>query len=163
MAIAKITLVCSKCGCSFEHRKECHNRREADSYEAWASANISDCPTCARERRKDESYIKLMDKLAELGRTLPELEGVSEKQIVYAESVREKCLVRSLSDLPRYCSGIAMVLDPERNAEVLESYKERGLSFEAGLAEDLEYVGLADVHLCMTSTSAREILDTLAR
>ena len=163
MAIARISLTCSICGSTFEHRKECHNRRDADSYEAWASTHITECPECAKARWKAESFIRLMAELDELGRTLPELEGVSEKQVKYAESVRERCLCQNLNNLSRYCHGIDKIHDPERNAEILASYEERGVSFEVGLAEDLAYVGLTDVHLCMTSTSAREILDKLAR
>lgn len=163
MAIAKINLVCSKCGCAFEHRKECFSRRDADSYEEWAAANISECPTCARTRRKAEASCKLADKLAVLGRTLPKLEGVSDKQISYAESVRERYLASRLNDISYYHDGMQSLQNPDAMAATLAACEEAGLTLEEGIAHDLKEIGLYDVHVALTSTSAREILDLLAR
>lgn len=163
MAIASITLTCGTCGNSFTHRKECRNRREADSYEAWASINISECASCVRARRKEEASKKLAAKLSDLGRTLPMIEGVSDKQIAYAESVREKYLAARLDDVSNYHNGMQQLQDPDAMAATLSACEEAGISLEEGIAHDLKEIGLYGIHIALTSTSARDILDNLAR
>lgn len=163
MAIASITVTCSTCGNSFTHRKECRNRREADSYESWASNHISECPSCARDRCKAEASRKLADKLSELGRILPMIEGVSDKQIAYAENVREKYLAARLDDVTCYHKGMQQLQNPDAMAATLSAYEEAGISLEEGIAHDLKEIGLYGVHIALTSTSARDILDNLAR
>ena len=81
MARAKITLTCSDCGETFEHIHFCNNRRDADSYETWAKENVTQCPDCYRKAQ-------LAKKLE--GLDLPEITGVSEKQIAYARKLRDK-------------------------------------------------------------------------
>lgn len=163
MAIAKIEITCTSCGCTFTHRNECYNRREADSYEAWASTHISECPSCARERRKAEASRKLADKLSELGRVLPMIEGVSDKQIAYAEAVREQYLAARLDDVTLYHEGMQQLQNPDAMAATLSACEEAGISLEEGIAHDLKEIGLYGVHISLTSTSARDILDNLAR
>lgn len=80
MARAKITLTCCDCGENFEHIKFCNNRRDADSYEAWAKENVTQCPTCYRKAQ-------LAKKLE--GLDLPEITGGTEKQIAYARKLRD--------------------------------------------------------------------------
>ena len=161
MSLAAIDLTCSTCGNSFTHRKECRNRREADSYVAWASTHISECLSCARDRRKAEASRKLADNLSELGMILPMIEGVSDKQIAYAETVREQYLAARLDDVTLYHKGMQQLQDPDAMAATLSACKEAGLSLEEGIAHDLKTIGLYGIHIALTSTSAREILDTI--
>ena len=46
MAKAKAICKCEKCGKTFEKEKICANRREAESWEAWAEENCTVCPEC---------------------------------------------------------------------------------------------------------------------
>ena len=97
MAKAEITLTCRDCGKRFKWAKDCYNRKEANEAEAWAEENITLCPDC----RKKE-YIKEQQALApEYTRQaaeiigdykLPVLTG-TEKQIAYAESLRNRFIV----------------------------------------------------------------------
>ena len=54
MAIAKATCRCAICGEEFEYRTYRRNRREADSFEAWAAEHITECPDCRQARIKRE-------------------------------------------------------------------------------------------------------------
>ena len=87
MAIARTTLTCTICGKSFEIRKECFNRTQADEYIEWATKRIDTCPECykaAMQAAEDEQIAVYH---------LPELTG-SEKQIKWATSIRRKCVVQ---------------------------------------------------------------------
>lgn len=82
MARSKLTLTCTRCGCEFEHIHFSRNRSDANSYEDWAYNNITVCPSCYAAERL-ESYI------ASFGEhRLPEIVGVSDKQIAYASKLR---------------------------------------------------------------------------
>lgn len=159
MAIAKIEITCSTCGKTFEHRKECHSRREADSYESWATAHITTCPECSRKERQERDAAALQAKLEELGISLPTIEGVSDKQIAYAQSVRERYLAGHLNLLSDYGKVHQLLNDPEQLAAYARSCEEHGITLDEGIQQNLEYLRLTKVHLLVTSASAREILD----
>lgn len=92
MARAIATCTCKHCGKTFEKVKFCANRTEADSFEAWAKDNCNECPDCFKARMQkmdDEFYAKYQ---------LPEIKGVSEKQVAYAESLRKKLIVSYKAD-----------------------------------------------------------------
>lgn len=90
MAMAHAKCTCEKCGEEFEVVVKRSNRRDADSFEAWAAENITVCPAC-QQRERDEEHKRdaeaAKQKADEQG--LPELRG-SEKQIRWALSIRDK-------------------------------------------------------------------------
>lgn len=90
MAKASITCKCPECGAEYTWMKTCYNRREADSWEAWA-AGQSDrlCPECYRKAQR-EAATKAGAEQARKDR-LPALTG-SEKQIAWAEAIRGKAI-----------------------------------------------------------------------
>lgn len=54
MARARVRLVCKKCGKTFTaQKKECNNRRDADSWVEWAEENITLCPDCENQKYKE--------------------------------------------------------------------------------------------------------------
>ncbi len=93
MAKATVELICATCGQSFEISKACYNRKEADEWVAYMSDH-TDC-TCSecykkqkqaeREAEKQKFVEDVYSKLP-----LPQIEGVSEKQIKFAEDLRIK-------------------------------------------------------------------------
>lgn len=89
MAIAKTTCTCKKCGQKFEVRVKRSNRRDACSFEQWAAENITECPEC-RDARKTAGRQAYAEKVL-APYTLPALKG-SQKQIAWAEKLREKAL-----------------------------------------------------------------------
>lgn len=160
MAIAKITLTCSKCGCTFVHRKECLNRRDADNHELWAAENITVCPECARNARANEQATALEAALAECSITLHEITGVSDKQVAYAKSVRESYLAKHLKQIKDYSKVLAFLAD----ADAVDAYRAKcaahGVSLEEGIRQNIEAMDLTTTKLMLTATTAREILDS---
>lgn len=161
MAIASIDLTCSTCGKSFVHRKKCYNRSEADSYTAWALTHISFCPECSHQQYRDQQARDLSALLSRLGITLPTIEGVSDKHTSYAQSARNRYLSRNLADIERYHEGMMALKDPVTLAGMQAAYADSGLTYDEGLIISLREAELYDIHIAVTSTSAREILDTI--
>lgn len=52
MAKATATCTCATCGAKFTKTKICYNRRDADSWEAWAAENIDECGACYKARMR---------------------------------------------------------------------------------------------------------------
>lgn len=160
MAIAKIEITCTKCGNTFVHRKECFNRREADSYESWAVNHIDTCPDCYRKQKAAQKAATLAAALEKFGFQLPELTGASDKQIAYAVSVRERYLADNISCIEDYHKVQQILNDAEQVANFARVCEEHGMTVEEGIRQNMEDMGLTTVQMMLTSTSAREILDS---
>ena len=159
MAIASVKITCTVCGKTFEHRRECRNRTEANEYESWAVNHIDTCPACHAKRRAFEEGGKLNAVLEQFGRQLPEITGVSDKQTAYAEKVRSRYLSDNLSSVSHYLEAMQALDDPSTRAEFTKNCEAHGIAFDDAVRENLEYLGLITVQMMLTSTSAREILD----
>ena len=159
MAIAKITLTCTECGNTFEHRKECRNRSEADSHEAWAKENIDLCPACYRARQQRNAQAAVMAALEKHGINLPELAGVSEKQIAYAKSVRDGILAMKLSELDAYVAFEGKVAEAVANPDFARCCADNGQSVAEAIEQTRRDYGMEALHVAITATTAREILD----
>ena len=112
MALAKVMCKCAACGNEFEFRKKLRNRKEADSFEAWAVENITECFDCRQKRRqaeREQENLKAAAKAKEIG--LPELKG-STKQIDWAESIRMKARAAIDSDLTKMTEQEKSVVAP---------------------------------------------------
>ena len=90
MAKVRMTCKCENCGKEFEHIHMCRNTKDAVDYEKWAKENITICPECYAEQKRMEKENKRKAYMEEIeeGHKLPEITGVSEKQIAYAERLR---------------------------------------------------------------------------
>lgn len=159
MAIAKITLTCTECGKTFEHRKECYNRDEANRHEAWAKENIDLCPACYRARQQRNAQVAAQEALEKHGITLPELTGVSDKQISYAKSVRDGIIARHLSKLDVYVDFVDKAAKAVANPEFARCCADNGQSVAEAIEQTRVLYGLETLHVAITATSAREILD----
>lgn len=108
MARARIELTCTDCGKKFVHIHTCRNSREAASYEVWAKENITCCPDCLAAGRKAEQAVAVENYLASFAGEFcfPEITGVSDKQIAYAKSLRDRFIADELAhyhvDIPRF-------------------------------------------------------------
>lgn len=181
MAKAKVTCRCEACGNTFEHARICRNRREADSYEKWAAENITVCPACYAASKKAAAKSKLDAYIADnfdAEHPLPEIIGVSEKQIAYAASLRSKFI----GELAKYGAKISNVfaaedevqlskLDEAGLAEAQEQATGEGLTVEvwfdqhrdemvayvAGLSTDT----MAKIRLILAEANAPKLIDAL--
>lgn len=89
MAIAKLECTCERCGRKFEHRRTVNNRRDANSYTAWANDHITVCPDCYHEAQKEAEARKIAEEAVKLN--LPVLVG-TEKQTAWAMKIRHDLL-----------------------------------------------------------------------
>lgn len=161
MAIAKITLTCTECGKTFEHRKECRNRADADSHEAWARENIDLCPDCYRAQQQRIAQAAVLAALESHSITLPQLTGASDKQIAYAQSVRIRALADSISRLDTYVKFRAHAAKVSADPEFAKQCEARGMSVAEAYVKSLRLHCLDRLHLALTATTARDILDNL--
>ena len=93
MAKATITYTCKVCGETATASTTKHNRRDADAWEAWAIDHYDTCPDCYRKMQEQA----MADKAAELAKlySLPEITGLSQKQIDYAADLRAKYIAKN--------------------------------------------------------------------
>lgn len=152
MAMASVNITCTHCGKTFEHRKSCYNRREADQHEAWARENVTLCPECRAAQKK----AALLEKLP----TLPAIEGVSEKQVAYADSLRTKYIDDHMVEVKQY-QQITRTLTPEEQAALEAACKAQGIDPADAVRVTVEQMQLQKTEIAMTETSARKIIDAL--
>lgn len=181
MARVKLTLSCVCCGRQFEHVHFCNNASAAASYEGWAKENVHICPECHSKHQAEGEFVKLRNYIADLGAVhrLPVINGVSEKQIAYAESLRSKFLLSlmqsganlrrffKLADAVRYSrldeAGLARVREcasaaGESPEEWFAQYRVFKLRREAGLPfED----AVLKIELIFSESNAAELIDGL--
>ena len=102
MAMANATCTCATCGKEFVIRVAKRNRSEADSFEKWAAAHITECRECESKRVHDEALA--------VSEGLPELTG-SEKQIKWAIDIRAGFIktLRSIKDFAKYADDMAAI------------------------------------------------------
>lgn len=98
MALVKIACTCARCGKPFTHLHTCRNSADAASYEAWARDNITICPECLAREKSDRQAEAYQQYVASFGpeAQLPEISGVSPKQIAYAASLRQRFIAEEL-------------------------------------------------------------------
>lgn len=156
MAKAVAYCKCEKCGREFVKENSLQNRADANRWAAWAEANITLCPKCwrAAEHEKDEErYEGLKGELR-----LPEITGVSDKQIAFANDLRVRYVARNakaLLDMRKEIDGVSK----EKLAEVMaaESTDEDGAMRKAFSWLPLLYTQ----YVALTSSSARELINLL--
>ena len=100
MAKASVIITCITCGKEFRHEAIRANRREADSYAEWAKDHITTCPDCYRAQQAAGAEARYTERCESLG--LPDLTGVSDKQIAYAHKVRREFLADHYAAVERW-------------------------------------------------------------
>ncbi len=101
MAVARAICKCLTCGNEFEIRAVKRNRTEANSFETWAAANITECREC-RARAAHEEAMKE-------AKGLPQLTG-SEKQVAWAIDIRARVVRVIKSQYPLQLPDLDAVL-----------------------------------------------------
>lgn len=131
MPIARVRLVCRKCGTEFEHGKMCANKADAENYEAWAVENITLCVNCHLKMLQKKRDAELEKALG--GATLPEIHGVSEKQTRYATDLRNR-FVRQPSNV-KLLSGMAkrIAIVKKAMADPAKAENNRRIAEQAGI------------------------------
>lgn len=131
---------CLFCRKDFTEEKIVRNQQEADGFRNWVELNHIECPDCRRARLAAEAN-EIAEKIIR-AYNLPEITGVSEKQIAYARDLRSKHLARKKDLVASYvgqrkaeCSEAALAnlhSQALRGAgkNVLASYRTHMLRYE---------------------------------
>lgn len=151
MEIAKITYVCKSCGGIFLYEKQCHNRLEAEMFEQKAARRKRVCPACYR-KSQTEAFDMLITEL-----NLPPITGVSEKQIAYAASLRERFVLKN-QDMLRYAKA---QLDRIVPGNVPDVAKKWGIPVQQCVQEAFRGCELEKAYVCLAESSAKKIIDQL--
>lgn len=121
MAIGYAECTCATCGETFTMRAEKQNRRSADSWAEWAKDNYTECSDCYRARRKkerEEQNSRAAAEAAEMG--WPELTG-SEKQVAWANTIREQMMGYMQTSLDQGVRRLTRVREKD-DAEMVEKW-----------------------------------------
>lgn len=182
MAKARVTCKCTVCGSEFEHTHMCRNRTEADSYERWAAENITICPSCYAAAKKAEAQAAQDKYLAAIAdaHPLPVISGVSDKQVAYATSLRDRFITNVLArynvDINKFFAAEQAIRMDALNADgisklqimadkagmPLEQYfaakRKEAVARAAGLADSRDFDRVMVVFL---ESNASKIIDAL--
>lgn len=151
MAKGRITLNCSNCGTPVEMSRTFNSRREADRWEEQMTDSTTLCKDCYRKEQnaKAEKATKDLE--------LPAIEGVSEKQVTYAENLRRRLLAGANESIVNTKDLIERI--PEE--KILEVAKKYDGDRHVGLLKLAERYGLGHYYVALYYTNASDIIDYL--
>lgn len=162
MARAIANCKCEKCGETFEKIAFKYNRTEADKWQAWAEESCTICPDCWSKQKKEEDAAKAAEVIKEF--SLPEITGKSDKQVKYANDLRNKFLAQQpVVDRLRYINKCLSDEEFEGRKKCEEEAKKEGLPFEKWLENAVKkspFYGKR-IWIVLRSCEARDIIDTL--
>lgn len=155
MAKAKAICKCEICGNEFEMTAIKNNRRDADSWEGWAKDHYTVCSNCYHEKKQEELKNKAESVKSKFA--LPQLNGVSEKQTSYAETLRDK-YITSYSDRIELAAKANASINKEKlkvQAEVLK------MTETELLATAFKERGLYSAYACLYENNAGKLIDII--
>lgn len=162
MAIAKAKCTCSKCGAGFEMTKNLYNRKEADSWAKAAPEYYTECPDCYANRKRTEYASSIPAKEEKLSvLNLPQISGVSDKQIAYANNLRREYAANYFYSMQR-AAKIRDISDDK----IIEIYRNSGIPFPEDSFEQIRRAsakarGLLVEYDLLTVSDARRIIELL--
>lgn len=182
MSRVKMVLKCEHCGKEFEHIHTCRNSTEAGSYEVWARENITTCPDCYAAQKRAHQLDAVSGYISNFSEQhpLPKITGVSEKQIAYASSLREKFIRDNLMKLQLDVNRFFEIADRIKPENCDESGRElmRKAAADAGKPFEIWFTAyranrlwryfsliyaadVAKIETIFTESSASKIIDAL--
>lgn len=182
MSRVKMVLKCEHCGKEFEHIHTCRNSTEAGSYEVWARENITTCPDCYAAQKRAHQLDAVSGYISNFSEQHPLLKitGVSEKQIAYASSLREKFIRDNLMKLQLDVNRFFEIADRIKPENCDESGRElmRKAAADAGKPFEIWFTAyradrlwryfsliyaadVAKIETIFTESSASKIIDAL--
>ena len=154
MAKAVAECKCRKCGATFFKEAIRGNRADADNWETWAAQHYDLCPDCYKAEKAEkeaEKYAVLVSKY-----NFPTIEGVSEKQIAYADKLRCKFVVANEADMDEAVNFWNSV-DWSEIAKIAE---QEGKSVEQITRESVDRLYLGTL-ACLKCQNAEKLIDML--
>ena len=182
MAMANAKCHCVECGKDFIFKKEKRNRKDADDFEIWAAANITLCPDCSWKEKQQQEKAALEDYISNFSQQhpLPEIQGVSEKQIAYADSLRSKFIAKKMLackvDVNRFFEvashACVETLNPDAVEKLHQEAEEADQTFEEYFADFrasfirrftglMQTTDVSKVELIFHESNASKLIDAL--
>ena len=159
MAKAKAKCICATCGKEFTVEATCYNRADADNFESYAVEHYHECKDCCSSRIKAEAE-KRANALIEKY-NLPEITGVSEKQIAYANNLR-RIFLNSCNEKKFEFAATADSLLADRQEKLRALADEHcGGNIEEAKIRALEAYGLWDYYTLLRESNAGKIIELL--
>lgn len=159
MAKATATCICATCGKEFIVEATCYNRKDANNFESYATEHYDECKDCYLSRIKDAAE-KRANALIEKY-NLPEITGVSEKQITYANNLRRNFL-NSCSEKKFEFAATAdsLLADRQEALQALANEHCAG-NIEEAKIRVLEAYGLLKYYTLLRESNAGKIIELL--
>lgn len=162
MAVARVTLVCPTCGAEFTKTKTCYNRKEADRWEEYMTTTDMECPECYKARMAAETEAAAAEIIAKFG--MPEITGASDKQIKYANDLRNKYLLTL--DVEKVSAAVDRMKEMLANGEWEQGCAKVSAKSGASVAKvqynALRAHGIAKLVVLMHTTDAHTLIDMLS-
>ena len=161
MAKASVMCKCEKSGKEYKKEKMCCNRAEADSFEEWAKENCTECPECYKARMellRTQKAKEIKEKY-----NLPEIVGASEKQVNYANSLRDEYIVCAKDSFGVSNFDLIDEMRDELNQypdRVAKKSAQMGLTEQEYIEKKISRVYPTEYKL-LTMTNAGEIIEIL--
>ena len=156
MSKVKMVITCAQCGNEFVHTHMSYNSKDAEQYKMWAEKNITICPDCYKANLESSKAEKASAIISELN--IPEsIEGVSEKQIAYANKKRNAYICENADRIRKFAKTLAMIEsnDPSFVAFLVKNNQ----TAEEALANIIS--ANKSVYTVLKSSKAKEILDCM--
>lgn len=164
MAKAEATCTCRTCGNTFKVTKICYNRSDANSFEAYAENNYTECTSCYHIRKQKENAEKaktIIDKY-----NFPPISGVSEKQTEYANNLRNEYLAkRDEDDIVYVAVHYPEILKTEGAIAYLQDIADTkfGGDIEKAKIDFLKQFNYYDIWKLLQEQNASKIIDMLTK
>lgn len=146
---------CKVCGEEFTKEKKCYNRKDADAFEAWTEKNITVCPTCYKNDLEADKALKFQEIKKNV--SLPQITGVSDKQISYAETLRKRALLENPSTVEKI-KNMMLTLKPDVLKKLCEKH---GKTEAEMILIAMQERRLDRVYIAMYCTDAGAIIKAL--
>lgn len=149
MAVATVQCVCDTCGEKFEIRRKFKTRKEADNWEAYMDGKTDTCVSCWKKEKEDR------DAKTAAKYNLPAIEGASEKQIAYAEKLRNKYVAEKTEKIDYYLK----IIEKTKTEEYLDACEKANQDPKEYLDKFLKHKRLEHIAELMCEKQASAIID----
>ena len=163
MAIATVECKCRTCGKMFTVHRKCKNSAEVSYFEDYAKDRCDECKDCYFARKKAEALEKAQRIIEE--NHLPDITGKSEKQIAYANDLRNRYL-SEIEDfqIKKVKKAIRIFGTDAWNAEIKEAAdKLYGGDIAAANRHVLTQYGIEKYYEIWRESDAGRIIDILTK
>ena len=154
MAKAKAECKCSVCGKDFTVERSYGSRADADHFEAYAAENYTECPACYCARMEREREQKALAAIEAYG--LPQIVGVSDKQVSYAEALRKRFLGQ-----PNHIADVKRTLESIDMDQLSAAADKMGLTPDAYMRKAFNARRRGAEYIVLTSGGAHDLIEAI--